>query len=163
MPAGSKVDLLTIAASKWPKPSPQVIKLLLEHGADVQETHALHAAASMSGKWAAPDVEGKPDPARMEILQILLDAGVSVNQMEPDPKGPDSLARNGRQRTPNTGTALHHAVVEGSPEAVSYLLARGADLLAPSWSGHTVIQAAERTHREDREDILEVIALHQKQ
>ncbi|KAK4243064.1 hypothetical protein C7999DRAFT_36616 [Corynascus novoguineensis] len=157
---GGKADVLTIAAAKRPKASPQVIKLLLEHGADVRETHALHVAASRSGERVAPDERGEPDPAMMEILRILLDAGANVNQMDPDPKGPDSLARNGRQRTFTTGTPLHHAVAHGSPEAVSYLLARDADLSAPSWSGHTAMQAAERAQRDD---ILEVIALHKKQ
>jgi ankyrin repeat protein len=158
MPAGAdgKVDLLAVAAAISP---PQLVKQLLERGARVQETLALHAAAIASAERIDED-EWKPDPSRVEVLHMLLDAGANVNQMQPDPKGPDAWSRSQRQRTPSTGTPLHYAVTEGSPEAVSCLLARGADLSAPSWSGHTAMQAAERARRQD---ILHVIALHKKQ
>lgn len=41
----SKVDLLTIAAAGFP---PALVKLLLEHRANVKETKAFHAAATTS-------------------------------------------------------------------------------------------------------------------
>lgn len=136
---GHKVDLLTLAAASF---SPSVVRLLVEHGAKTTGTQALHAAATTS----AYEFDGgsfQPVTSRVEILAILFEHGADANEMEVDPK------ELGRPRASWTGTPLHRAVKDGSLEAVQCLLAHGADVLAPSWSGLTTLQAAQMCQRQD--------------
>lgn len=142
--SGQKVDLLTLAAASSP---PSVVRLLVEHGARTKGTRALHAAATTS---AIEIDEGnfQPVPSRVEILADLLDHGADANEMEADPK------ELGRPRASFTGTPLHRAVRDGSVEAVRCLLAHGADVSAPSWSGLTALEAAEMYQRQDVVDEL---------
>lgn len=141
---GKTVDLLTLAAASF---SPPTVRLLVEHGARIKGTQALHAAATTS---ATEIDEGnfQPVPSRVEILKILLDHGADANEMEVDPKA------LGRPRASYTGTPLHRAVRHGSVEAVQCLLAYGADVSAPSWSGLTAMKAAQMYQRQDMVDAL---------
>lgn len=141
---GKTVDILTLAAASCP---PSTVRLLVEHGARRKGTQALHAAATTS---ATEIDEGnfQPDPSRVEILKILLDHGADANEMEVDPK------ELGRPRTSYTGTPLHRAVKDGSVEAVQCLLTYGADVLSPSWSGLTAMEAAQMYRRQDMVDAL---------
>lgn len=68
--------------------------------------------------------------------------------METDPK------ELGRPRASCTGTPLHRAVKDGSVEAVQCLLAYGADVSHPSWSGLTAVEVAEMYRRQDMVDAL---------
>jgi ankyrin repeat protein len=137
-------DILTIAAERS---SLAIVRLLVEHGADVRGTRALHIAAGATN----PEIGGKVSATRLEVMGILLDAGADVNEMEMDPKG----RRSGRrQRTSYTGTPLHYAIQFGTLAAVEYLLARGAGPMAPAWSGHTALRAAEMVERQDVIDVL---------
>lgn len=142
---GKKVDLLTLAAASCP---PSTVKLLVEHGARIKGSQALHAAATTS---AIEMGEGnfQSVASRVEILKILLDHGAGANEMEVDPK------ELGRPRASHTGTPLHHAVKDGSVEAVQYLLAYGADVSSPSWSGLTAMETARMYQRQDMVDALQ--------
>ncbi|KAB5549973.1 ankyrin repeat-containing domain protein [Coniochaeta sp. 2T2.1] len=148
---GEIKDLLTYAAGFA---STSIVELLVKHGARVRGTLAMHAAAAATST-PTDDCTWEPDPSRVEVLRILLDNGADVNEMEEDPK----WRKNKRRRTCFTGTPLHYAVQYPSLEAVRFLLSRGADPLHPSWSGHTVIQAAERA---GREDVVEMLKEHVK-
>lgn len=142
---GQKVDLLTLAAASFP---PSTVSLLVEHGARIKGSQALHAAATTS---AIEIDEGnfRPVPSRIEILKILLDHGADANEMEMDPK------ELGRPRASHTGTPLHRAVKDGSVEAVQCLLAYGADVSSPSWSGLTAMETAQMYQRQDMVDVLQ--------
>lgn len=141
---GSTVDLLTRAAARRP---PSIVGLLVEHGARTKGSLALHAAATTSANEYA-ERNFQPVPSRVEILKILLDYGADANEMEVDPKA------LGRPRSPNYSTPLHRAVKDGSVEAVRCLLAYGADVSAPSWSGLTAMKLAQMEQRQDMIDTL---------
>jgi len=61
--------------------------------------------------------------------------------MEADPKG----RKTHRQRTGFTGTPFRHAIKADGIEAVKYLLAKGVSPTAPSWSGQSALEVAERS------------------
>lgn len=142
---GQTVDLLTLAAASCP---PSTVRMLVEHGAGTKGTQALHAAATTS----ANEIDAgnyQPVPSRVEILKILLDHGADANEMEGDPK---ELCR---PRASYTGTPLHRAVRDGSVEAVQCLLAYGADVSSPSWSGLTAMEIAQMYQRQEMIDALQ--------
>lgn len=142
---GQTVDLLTLAAASC---QPSTVRLLLEHDARAKGSQALHAAATTS---AIEIDEGsfQSIPSRVEILKILLDHGADIKEMEVDPKA------LGRPRASHTGTPLHRAVKDGSVEAVQCLLAYGADVSSPSWSGLTAMETAQMYQRQDMVDALQ--------
>jgi ankyrin repeat protein len=98
-----------------------VFDLLLEHGAKLENSCPLHAAA---GNSAAGD--------SIPMMAHLLELGVDVN-------GSDKL-RGAYQR----GTPLHHAVNSGCIENVRFLLEKGADPHIRGPWGTTPIEEAER-------------------
>ncbi|KUJ10848.1 uncharacterized protein LY89DRAFT_558278, partial [Mollisia scopiformis] len=110
---------LTIAAQSFP---PSTLKFLLDHGVSPRGTQAMHAAVT----WAAIDGEITggvvTDPTRYEVLDLLLQYGADVNEMEVDPKA----RRPPRRRDGFTGTPLHRAIGQESLEMVKYLLENGA-------------------------------------
>lgn len=91
----SEVDLLTIAAATSPL---AVIKLLLEHGVNLEETQALHAVATTIAIEMDHHVYDTV-ACLIEIMRILLDSGADVNAMERDPIG----RKNKRPRSPIRG------------------------------------------------------------
>ncbi|KAG6357351.1 hypothetical protein INS49_013227 [Diaporthe citri] len=141
---GKTVDLLTLAAASFP---PSAVRLLVEHGARRKGTQALHAAAITSATEIY-EANFQPNPSRVEVLKMLLDHGADANDMEVDPK------ELGRPRASYTGTPLHRAARHGSVEAVQCLLAYGADLSSPSWSGLTAMEVAQIYRRQDMVDAL---------
>ena len=142
---GDSRDLLAYAAGFE---SPEVVELLVKQGANLKGTMAMHSAAASAADLAVGAESGGGtkyafDGSRLEILRLLLDHGADVNEMEDDPK----WRKPKRRRTCFTGTPLHHAVQQCDVEVIEFLLSRGADVLHPSWSGHTVLQAAEIAKR----------------
>ena len=100
-----------------------VVKLLLQHGADVNAaaapdlTTALHCAVENSHHAA-------------EVARLLLDAGADVNAA-----------------TMWGGTALHYTSEWGRLEVVQLLLDRGADVNAAPALGRTALHRAARSGR----------------
>jgi ankyrin repeat protein len=91
------------------------MQLLLDHGAQLHDTRALHDAARKGAVAAAA---------------LLLDRGVDIERL--DTSIPD----------PPNGTALHHAARAGHFAVVSLLLARGADRSARDARGRTAREIA---------------------
>ncbi len=125
------------------KYSLEVVKLLVQHGADVTNTRAIHGAVANSIKF--PPV----NPGRLDIVNYLLECGANINQLEPTA---DEYERP--PITPYTGTPLHCAVQSENPEHVSYLLSRGADRSIKGALGMTPLEVAERYHLDETVAIL---------
>lgn len=126
------------------KYSLEVVKLLVQHGADVTNTTAIHNAVVNSVKF--PPV----NPGRLDIVTYLLECGASINQLE--------VTGDEYERppiTPYTGTPLHRAVEGGNPEHVAYLLSRGADRSIKGAMGMTSLEVAERDHLDEIEALLQ--------
>ena len=98
--------MLEVAAASS---SPAVLDFLLNHGLNLDETDALHAAA---GAFEAP-------PGRLKMMARLLDLGMDINAIE----------QRGKPGSRNTvkGTPLHSAVYVDEEENIAFLLERGAD------------------------------------
>jgi ankyrin repeat protein len=126
----NEIHPLTVAAASFPL---STVKILLDHGVSTRGTQAMHAATTNAAN----------DETRFKVLDLLLQYGGDINEMEVDPKG----RAPPRQRTGFTGTPLHHAIHADSVEAVRYLLARGASKMAPSWSGQNALKVAEGSKR----------------
>ena len=125
------------------KYSLEVVKLLVQHGADINSTTAIHNAVLNSVKF--PPV----NPGRLDIVAFLLDCGANINQLE--------LTGDGFERpptTPYTGTPLHRAVESGDLEHVRYLLSRGADWSIQGAMGMTPLELAERDQLDEIEAML---------
>ena len=134
--------------------SPAVVRLLLQHGAHPRTERLLHSAAAASNPSFAEVHPERSDPDRVEVLQILLEAGADVNDMEPDPKGRPLRGMLSRRRTMESGTPLHAAVGAENIRTVRFLLEHGADPQAPSWSGHSPLQVAVSHKLEDIAELL---------
>jgi ankyrin repeat protein len=119
------------------------VKLLVDHGADVRNTPAVHAAAADSVKFG-----GKAHPGRLEIMAFLLDRGADIDLLEPDTE------IEGHPVTFHTGTALHRAVESEDPEHVRFLLRRGADRSIRGVTGMTPLEVAKMRHLHEIADIL---------
>lgn len=87
--------------------SPATFDLLIQHGAKLENSLPLHAAAV---------AEGKPDGERMEMMEHLLGLGVDIDKTDEE--------RGFAAR----GTPLQLAVRWGRMETVRFLLRRGADV-----------------------------------
>jgi ankyrin repeat protein len=134
--------------------SPAVVHLLLQHGANPRTERLLHSAAAASDPSFVEAYPERPDPDRVEVLGILLEAGADVNDMEPDPKGRPLGGALSRRRTMESGTPLHAAVGVENLCTVRFLLEHGADPRAPSWSGHSPLQVAVPHKLEDIVELL---------
>lgn len=121
------------------KYSLEVVKLLVQHGADVTNTSAIHGAVANSIKFAPVN------PGRLDIVSYLLECGANVNQLWPIM--PDVYERP--HITPYTGTPLHSAVEAENPESVRYLLSRGADRTIKGALGMTPLEVAESDGLDD--------------
>jgi len=112
----------------------EVMRLLLEAGADATSTRPNQATALMfaaglgwrDGSPAAPSYDQGSDKDAVEAIALCLDAGLDINA------------------TTTTGdTALHAAIAgRGSELIVRYLVERGASLQAKNKQGRTPLDVA---------------------
>ena len=116
------------------KHSLEIVKLLVQHGADVTSTWAIHGAVANSIKFVPVN------PGRLDIVTYLLECGANINQLLLTI--PDEYERP--TITPYTGTPLHSAVEGENPESVRYLLSRGADRSIKGVLGITPLEVVER-------------------
>ncbi|KAF5387941.1 hypothetical protein D9615_000787 [Tricholomella constricta] len=96
----SPLDLAVMRAS------PEAVLLLLRHGARLNNTNALKAAAFYG---------------ELGMIKLLLEAGALINEI------PDCEGMLSSEREDGLGTALHEAANGGQKEAAELLLERGAD------------------------------------
>ncbi|MCA9934600.1 MAG: ankyrin repeat domain-containing protein [Ardenticatenaceae bacterium] len=103
-----------------------IIKLLLEFGADVNSHNGSEHAFLPQAAWAG----------QLEIVQLLLDAGADVNATK------DFTARSGVLF--HQASAVLHAVDGNHIEVVKLLIAYGADVNQTEWNnkGHALFSAA---------------------
>lgn len=136
---------LEFAAYKYPF---DVVKLLVDHGADVRNTPAVHSAAAASSKWGDEAAHANLD--RLKVMEFLLDRGANMDlvQSEFDAEG------NPRHVDWSTGTALHCAVASEDPEHVRFLLRRGANRDIKGVMGLTPLEVAEKSNLPEIADIL---------
>ncbi|KAG8526394.1 uncharacterized protein KY384_000388 [Bacidia gigantensis] len=114
--------ILDVAAANS---SPAIFDLLVQHGARLEDSDALHSAAG-----ARETKEG-----RVEMMKHLLDLGVfDVNALERREYPPSR--RRGR------GTPLHNAVLSEDVERLRLLLAYGTDLERENTMGETAEEFA---------------------
>ena len=90
--------------------TPEVVGLLVTHGADIPNSNALHMAAGSR--------TGHED--RVKMMEYLLDMGADVNRLSDWSEGMKQYHRTGK-------TALHLALIYHNREKILLLLSRGAD------------------------------------
>ncbi|KAK0925463.1 hypothetical protein LTR29_018051 [Friedmanniomyces endolithicus] len=102
------------------------IDLLLQHGAELKGSNALHAAASGGG----------PDDESLATMQRLIDLGADVNAIEAM-----HVKRSGHNIGIH-GTALHGAIRASKPVRVRWLLEHGADGTIRNEGGYSPLEWA---------------------
>lgn len=115
--------------------SVNIVKLLVEYGAEVRPTTALHSAATNSAEYG-----GILYPDRLEVMAFLLDHGADIDKLEP------VIDTQGHPRPVDwgTGTALQRAVDSNAPDRVRFLLQRGANRFITGAMGFTPLEIAEK-------------------
>lgn len=109
--------------------SPAVIDLLIQHGAKLENSLPLHAAAT---------ADVKPDGERIPMMAHLLQLGVDINGTD-ESRGMAAF-----------GTPLHHAVRWARMDAVRFLLMKGADVRVKVLRGElTALDLARQTGKEE--------------
>ena len=116
-------------------PTATMASYLLNRGAVVKYTSALHAAVAREN-----------DADALPLINLLLVHGVDINELEYE--GRDKLPREAGLS--DHGTALHVAAKEGSVERAKVLVERGADLEKKSRYGYT---ARDRAQLEKKDDV----------
>lgn len=102
-----------------------VFDLLLQHGANLDDSDALHAAAGA----------GESTTERLEMLSYLLDTvKLDINAIAKH--GPPAGRGLGR------GTPLHSAIFVQAKERIRFLLDRGAHLDTRNTLGQTALEFA---------------------
>ena len=107
--------------------SPEVFALLLQHGAKLQNSLPLHAAAASTSK---------SDGESIPLMAYLLELGVDID-------GSDEA------RGFALGTPLLYAIRERMIQRVEFLLSKGADVWVTGRGGVTALQLAKQMGRED--------------
>ncbi|KAG9228138.1 ankyrin repeat-containing domain protein, partial [Amylocarpus encephaloides] len=103
------------------------IKLLFDHGGNIEQGQLLHHAVQR----AAPDV--------LELVGLLLDRGASINEIQYE-----NHAESWRDRCLfGLGTPLHYAAQSGNIQLVMFLLSKGADATIKDTKGRTAPESAE--------------------
>jgi ankyrin repeat protein len=134
---------VTILACAARESSLEVVKLLVEQGAKIKHSSALHEAASV-------EIDDPRFIGRLEAMAYLLDQGADINALEP--------VSPGRNILPGTiitrGTALRRAMVVRNTETVKFLLGRGADWRVHGNTGYTPFEMAQNMGFEEIIEIL---------
>ena len=104
--------------------SPEAIAVLLEHGAIINNTNALHKAVRSTSR------------GRREVVEFLLDSGVDIDAIEFGLHRPSAVQ--------NHGTALHYAASHGREDLVQLLLDRGASTAIRDRAQRTAEEVAKR-------------------
>lgn len=135
MPSKFGGSVLDMAAEVGTVP---IFKLLLQHGAKLENSFPLHAAAIMGPRDAARLSRALPSEYlsivgnRIPMMKYLLNIGVDVN-------GPDDSG-NPHHRY---GNPLHYAIAQGPPANVRFLLEHGADPNLKDARGKTAFELAD--------------------
>ena len=108
--------------------TPEVFALLLQHGAKLQNSLPLHAAAASTSK---------SDGESIPLMEYLLELGVDIDGSD-EARGFTAL-----------GTPLQYAVRERMVQRVEFLLSKGADVRVVGRGRVTALQLARQTGRED--------------
>lgn len=116
------------------------VKLLLEYGAKLDDSNALHAVAGSR----------EDDSPCLEMMAFLLDHGADINALEHQGNPEYKERRKGQA----FGTALHRAAQKGKKERVRFLLERGAD---PSALNSQGIDVAGWVTENDEEGIADLL------
>ena len=123
-------------------PTATMASHLLDRGAVLKHTSALHAAVARDSEADA-----------LPLMKLLLDNGIDINELEYE--GRDRLPRGASLR--DHGTALHVAAKEGSVERAKVLVEGGADLEKKSKNGYTARDWAQLEEKEDIKTYLETV------
>ncbi|MCJ1278786.1 hypothetical protein MMC21_006604 [Puttea exsequens] len=123
----------------------EVARLLLSRGATLNHTSSLHGATFRNG----PD----DDELAIGMMNLLLDAGVDVNELEYEGKRDIPQYAYGK----DSGTALHTAAREGYLARAKLLVKRGANVAKKSWKGYTAKDWAQINEQEDVRSYLEAV------
>ncbi|KAL8335686.1 hypothetical protein RB601_008641 [Gaeumannomyces tritici] len=107
---------------------PDLVRLLLEKGADAREGAALLAAASAEG-------------GRADVLEVLLQDGAGAALINEVPAGGEYDRFLDEEYW---GTPLHGAAAKGNAECVALLLAKGASKEIRNGAGRTPKETAEK-------------------
>ena len=138
---------------RW-APNTTIAKILLENGATLKHTSALHAAAAMYDQAES-----------IALMNLYLDNGVDINELLFD--GRPVTGRGNSDK--DFGTALHIAAREGSKRAarsglpdgglerLKLLVERGADVSKLSKAGRTARDWAQLWERQKEKEYLEEV------
>jgi len=106
-----------------------LVRLLLEKGADAREGAALLAAASADGG------------GRADILELLLQESAGAALID---EIPASVQYDDVLDADHWGTPLHGAAAKGNPKCIELLLAKGANKEIRNGAGRTPRETAEK-------------------
>lgn len=114
--------------------TPEIFALLLQHGAKLENSLPLHAAAASTFK---------ADEESIPMMEYLLQLGVDID-------GSDE-ARGFRA----VGTPLHYAIRERMMKRVEFLLMKGSDVSVAGRDAVTALQLAKQTGKEEMIALIE--------
>ncbi|MCJ1403534.1 hypothetical protein MMC11_006757 [Xylographa trunciseda] len=112
---------MTLLSSAAARESTTILRMLLEHGARVEKSHVLEAAA-----------KGGHGPN----AEILLQAGADINEV------PAWGGQPGYDEQAVVGTALHAAIKKGHVDFAKWFVQRGADWTLLNDEGKTAVEVA---------------------
>jgi ankyrin repeat protein len=108
-----------------------VIKLLVQHGAIIQDTNLLPHAV-LGDIEAQTQTQNPVSEGRLDVIHYVLDHGALINAFYDDTLNADVPC--GEKVMYGKMTALHFAIVGGKKHLVQLLLERGADKDVETWS-----------------------------
>jgi ankyrin repeat protein len=120
-------DATLLGAAAW-RDNPEIVRLLLEHGARVPDSHALEEAAK---------------GGQIENAKLLLAAGADIDERFTASKLiPSDGDTPGHMARVVSGTALHAAVKEEQVDFARFLMSKGANVALLDGEGKTALMLA---------------------